>query len=472
MVGTPVPAVGGARGVRPPALVSAVARLAREERLFRTAKRILVAVSGGPDSIACLLALEALRETFHLELAVVHFDHMLRANSAEDMEFVRTVCAEREFPCFTGEGDVGGAARSQHRSMEEMARRMRYQFLAFVAAEKRFDAVATGHTADDQAETILMRIVRGTGVRGIRGILPASDLPGAPSIKLIRPLLTVSHAETLAFCAERGVTPMMDASNDDLALQRNRVRHETLTALRALNPSVGDALIGLGGSAREAFREIEKQSYLAVPKERGPVGAIFTRGALAGLQPEALGLVIEREAAFYRLEYEVNRRRITDAGRVLQSGAGEARFGDITLQASCGLVRLGPVLVAEPFEGRTLEVPGVTLARPWRVELAFDPLGGTAAAPVFAVDQSAAVGALCIRALQAGDRMLTKRVVRKLSDLLVNEKVPAWERIGAVAIADGRVVHALLTATRVFEADHAPEAELLYGRLSPAPARV
>ena len=147
--------------------------------MFRRVQKVLVALSGGADSTACLLILKEAGRDLGFEVVACHFDHQLRESSKDEMEAVRQLCDVVDVECITGEGDVGGVATQMKRGIEEMAREMRYQFLAFVAEKVGADCIATGHTADDQAETILMRIVRGSGVRGIRGMLPVAEVPGS-----------------------------------------------------------------------------------------------------------------------------------------------------------------------------------------------------------------------------------------------------------------------------------------------------
>ncbi len=443
-----------------------VARFCEREQLFRRVKNVLVAVSGGADSTACLLTLVELRERFGFEVTAVHFDHQLRPGSAADMAVVRDMCDRLGVACLSGEGDVRGFARQRKMGIEEAARRMRYQFLAFVAAEKRSDCIATGHTADDQAETILMRILRGSGVRGVRGMLPSAPLPGAPAMRLIRPLLATRRADTEAFCATKGIAPLEDPSNRDVAMTRNHLRLETLPALEAINPSVRQALLGLAQSARELFVGIERASYGAQPVARTPVGAIFEASVLAALPNEALTLVIEREAGFFKLQPEVNRTRIENLRVVLSRQAGEVRFGDVAVQVSCGKARLGPPLAGEPFAGTILNVPGATAAGRWRVELSSSELAPREGASLAKLDVDSVQGVLRIRAVQPGDRIRYHGIERKVADLFANAKVPAWERLGVVAVADSARVHLLFTATTTFEADRSPAADVLRLRLT------
>ncbi|MBI2765684.1 MAG: tRNA lysidine(34) synthetase TilS [Chloroflexi bacterium] len=445
-----------------------VERFAASEQIFRHTRQVLAAVSGGPDSVALLLLLLRLRQVFGFEVTVAHFDHKLRPQSGDDLAFVRELSARLGVPFLSGEGEVAQVAQRQRAGIEETARKMRYQFLGFIAAEKRMDCVATGHTADDQVETVLMRVLRGSGVRGIRGMLPVTDLPGGSAQRLVRPLLRLTRAETAAVCADAGIEPLRDPSNDELAPLRNRIRHQALPVLEAVNPSVRDSLLGLAASAREAFADIERKSLLAVPRQRGPVGAIYALDALAVLPNEALTLVLEREASFFNLELELNRTRIENLRQVLRAGAGTVAFGDLAVQASCGQVRLGPPLAAEPFDGKVLNIPGVTLAGPWRVEVATSPHPATAGATVAAIDSGAVQGVLRVRVLAPGDRFRYHGIERKVADALANAKLPAWERIGVLVIADAHTVHAALAATTTFEADRPPDADLYSIRVSQA----
>lgn len=429
--------------------------------MFRRVSKVLVAVSGGADSVACLLVLLGLRERFGFDVEAVHFDHKLRPESAADMDAVSRLCADLGVECVTGEGDVAAVAAKQRQGIEETARMMRYQFLAFVADKEGADCIATGHTADDQAETVLMRIARGSGVRGIRGMLPVAGVPGASERRLVRPLLGAGRVDTEAICAEFGITPIVDPSNADPSYTRNRIRGVVLDQLRALNPSVDDALRGLAESAREAFSFIEKRSFEAKPRERGPIGAIFPLAPFRELPSEALTLVIEREAAFYHLKPEVNRTRVENLRAVLARGTGAVHFGDTVVAASCGVIRLGPRLEpVDPFPAAVLNVPGSTRAGPWRVDVLTSEVDPAPGSPVIALAAATAKGALRVRSLQPGERLTWHGVERKVSDLLVNEKVPIWERHGVVAVADSARLLGLFGATRTFVADMQGEPEL------------
>lgn len=419
--------------------------------MFRRTQRVLVALSGGPDSLACLLLMVALGERQGFDVVAAHFDHQLRPDSGDDMRRVRAICAERGVECVTGEGDVGAMAAERRLGIEETARRMRYQFLSFVAGKESADCVVTGHTADDQSETVLMRVIRGTGIRGLRGMAAVAGIPGAPSQRLARPLLELQRAETRAICDEAGITPVEDVSNGDPRYTRNRLRLETLPALRQFNPSVDKALVGLAESARQVFDGIERQALELRPTERGPVGSVFELGPMRALATEALTVVIEREAAFGKVEAAVGRARLENLRDVLTSGSGTVSFGACMVDVSCGKVRIGPVLEeVDTFEPAILNIPGTTAAGQWRIDVALDAVTAGPAEVVIAVGADAYRGVLRVRQVQPGDRIRLRGMRRRVSDMFINRKVPRWERPTAIALADADGVVALAGAFGVW----------------------
>jgi tRNA(Ile)-lysidine synthetase-like protein len=215
-----------------------------------------------------------------------------------------------------------------------------------------------------------------------------------------------------------------------------------------VNPLIEDALLRLAASAREAFARTEKESFTAQPTARLPMGVIFRTEALAALETEALSLVVEREAGFFSLRPEVNRTRLTNLRAALARGSGEVAFGDVMFELSCGSARIGPRLEAmELFESKVLNVPGATVAGGWRVEVATSPLAAASGAALAVVDSGRLKGALRVRMLQPGDRMHYRGMMRKVSDVLINAKVPVWERRGLIAIADGGGVVAIVGAS-------------------------
>ena len=222
---------------------------------------IVVAVSGGLDSMALFDALMSLREELNLTLYGTHLDHGLRGqHSRDDARFVRKLFFESGIDATVEEADVAEYQRINRLSLEEAARDVRYAFLAKVMIQQRAAAVAVGHTADDQAESILMHLVRGTGLTGLRGMQPLTQrASGNMNLKIIRPLLEVSRANTVAYCSTMDLKPRHDVTNDVTNMTRNRVRAELLPMLETYNPLVKQALIRLSRNTSVDLDFISRQ---------------------------------------------------------------------------------------------------------------------------------------------------------------------------------------------------------------------
>lgn len=212
---------------------------------------VLVAVSGGADSVALLRALAALRLPGPGRLIAAHFNHQLRESADEDEAFVLDLCGNLGLACEVGRADVAEQAATIGDGLEAAAREARYEFLRATAERLGARYVTTGHTANDQAETILHRILRGAGLAGLAGIPRARPLGQA--VSLLRPMLGLRRADVLAYLAELGQTYREDETNDDLEFTRNRLRHALLPQLaEQYNPQVIDAILRLGRQAGEA----------------------------------------------------------------------------------------------------------------------------------------------------------------------------------------------------------------------------
>ena len=216
--------------------------------LLSTNNKVVVGVSGGPDSL-CLLDLLA---RVKLPVLVAHYDHHLRPESGEDALRVRQAAARYGFPFFLGESDVAAYARQQKASIEEAARDCRYRFLFETAVNQQAEAVLVAHTADDQVETVLMHLLRGSGLAGLKGMTYRCVLETwNDRIPLLRPLLAYWREDILTYCQERGLQPVMDATNADITYFRNRLRHELIPYLSEYNPQFKRVLwrmaLNLGG---------------------------------------------------------------------------------------------------------------------------------------------------------------------------------------------------------------------------------
>ncbi len=229
-----------------------VAGYIRRKILFEPGKKILAAVSGGADSLCLVLVLKGLGYAVH----AAHFDHRLRPESAQDAETVHRAAERLGLPFHLGQGDVAAHAGRNRLTLEEAARDLRYNFLLRTARDENITAIATGHTMDDQAETVLMHLIRGSGLKGLGGILPIGKVPfrsGNPAdetVRVVRPLLCVTHAQTAGWCAQEGWSPLEDPTNRNTDFTRNRIRRELIPLLEQYNASITDALSRLAELAQ------------------------------------------------------------------------------------------------------------------------------------------------------------------------------------------------------------------------------
>jgi tRNA(Ile)-lysidine synthase len=303
-----------------------VARIRREilsQHLVHREERVMVGVSGGADSVALLHVFVQLQPALRLTLCVIHVDHQLRPDSAADAAFVQALAARFKVPTVMEQRDVGALCRANRWSLEEGARRIRYETFLEAAARWSANVVALAHTADDQAETVLMRLLRGSGLTGLAGIPSLRETNG---IRIVRPLLACWRQEILDYLASAGLTYRQDASNEDRRFLRNRIRHELLPLLaRDYNPNIKQALIQLAGQSRvdgtylaAAARRHWKR--MATPLRRGEIALKLP--ALAR-QPQALQRQLVRQA-LRQLQGDLNQfefRHWVELERLLGPGA-------------------------------------------------------------------------------------------------------------------------------------------------------
>lgn len=226
--------------------------------------RLLAGVSGGPDSTALLASLVKLRDDCQFELHVVHVDHGLRPESRSDAAYVRRLCARWDVPFNVRRVNVKALRRAEGLSIEVAARKTRHHALLQEAVAFRADAVALGHTADDQIETVLLSLMRGAGLRGLSGMAEQSEspftLPSGEHVPIVRPLLGVTRAEVTGYLKERRLRPRQDESNTNPAHLRNRVRHELLPLMERIREGASDAVGRASEDARLALEYLASQA--------------------------------------------------------------------------------------------------------------------------------------------------------------------------------------------------------------------
>jgi tRNA(Ile)-lysidine synthase len=425
----------------------------RRHHLAREGERVLVALSGGADSVALLFILRELERDGHVQIAgAAHLHHGLRGAEADaDETFCAALAARIGLPFVSERADVAALARAQKRSVEDAARTARYAFLERAADGLGAHAIAVAHTKDDQAETFLLRLLRGAGTRGLGGIRPRAG-------RVFRPLIEIDRADLRAYLAALGETWREDVTNADVTIPRNRVRHELIPYLESrFSPAATSVLAREAALARqdEDFlhdRAIDLAQRIVLTSERGVTG--LDAAALAQA-PRALSSRVARQV----LEQHAGSKSVSfDHIEQLLALAGEAGPRAISLPGQTA-VRTGGTIVVRPARGRSgegignsfavsLSIPGEVELAAARVAVAAERLDAAGARPrkweARGTEVGVAAGAielpLAVRSRRPGDRFhpIGAPGVRKLQDFLVDRKVARDLRDTVPLVVDGR----------------------------------
>ncbi len=422
---------------------------------MRAGDRVLVALSGGPDSVALLhLLLDLQREGDVSVAAVAHFHHQLRGPDADgDEAFCRELAVTLGLPIEVGRENVREAARNAGRSIEDMARELRYRFLESTADRARADVIAVGQTLDDQAETFLLRLVRGAGSRGLSGIRPRAG-------RVVRPLIDISRADLREYSRERGLAWRDDASNYDVTIPRNRVRHELIPYLqREFNPAITHVLAREAALARDDENRLHEEAIdlastivLCTTDGQTEIDAVALRSLNPALSSRIAfhALTTRSHGEFVGFGHVDEILRLADApdGTAIDlPGQRARRRGDLIILVPA-TPRNGPADRGRSNSFRfPLSIPGeVTLDNQgWAVSASrldsFDRQGGFGAARGVEVAIAADPVALplAIRSRQRGDRFrpLGMEHRKKLQDFLVDRKIPREIRDSLPLVVDG-----------------------------------
>jgi tRNA(Ile)-lysidine synthase len=397
--------------------------------LFSPGEQVLVGVSGGPDSLCLLYLLAELRERLGLHLHAAHLDHRLRPQARQEARLVEGHCRCLGVPLTVGRRDVRAYRQRKRLSLEEAAREVRYDFFLRTASTVGAVAVAVGHTSDDQAETVLLNIMRGTGLRGLRGMAPTSSWKG---LKVVRPLLDVPRKKTGAYCASLGLKPAADPSNVSAELSRSRLRG-LFPVFESFNPRFREALLRLSRAVALDLAYLDEETSRAWARAvRERDGLYFDLEALRGLSLaiqhrlllRALEALLGQGAEAVHLEEMLS--ALARPGKAIHLPRG------LTFSVGYGEARLGPgpaPCPLPPLEGeQPLAVPGTTRILQWRVktELLRGPVvPGEEPLDAF-LDAGAAGKDLVVRPKRPGDRFmpLGMEMEKSLQDFFVDEKVP------------------------------------------------
>ena len=459
----------------------------RRSGFFHPGERVGVAVSGGPDSVLLFDFMKQLAREMGLLLAVVHFNHRLRgAESDADEAFVhelaagsrraerrsatgatvlagpaRTTAPTGEIEFIRAEADVGRVAREKHRNLEATARELRYEFFFSLVDQGRLDKVATAHTANDQAETVLLRLLRGAGTRGLGGIYPVLEGTKMEGLrmkgKVVRPFLALTRAEVEAEIARRGLAFRSDSTNRDVSLARNKVRLELLPALaRDFNPAVVKLLKELADQARDDEAYLEQQaSEYARPwrvregaEERIPLRALL--GFPAAIERRVLRQMIGAVRGSLRGVTREHVEALRRFARESQSGRRLVLPGKVTARKDFDWLVVA--LEVPPASGGfaypvtvpgTVQVPELRMTFSFKIVPTAEPGGAYNKDGEVYLDEHRLSGKLVLRNWRAGDcfRPFGSRKVWKLKELFRQRKIEAGARSHwPVLECDGEIV--------------------------------
>ena len=383
----------------------------RQYEMVQPGDEIVCAISGGADSVALLFAMYLLREKLQIRLSAAHFNHGLRGEESDaDEEFVRKFCQQYDVPLFTQRGVVVTGKKG----LEAAARDARYGFLKCLPGK-----IATAHTANDNAETVLMHMVRGTGLKGLGGISPVNGM-------LIRPMLNVTRKEVLGFLGEYHLSYVTDSSNNTDRFLRNRLRHNVMPALEQENPCLAENLSALALRLREddaLLQQMAAQQEINVSTLRRMPGALRSRAIAAYLESCS---VPEPESEHIHLVEKLVFSKKPSAKADLPGGVTLVRCYD-------KLEVLKKNIVITPTQ---LPCPGsVTLdAVGLRVICDAPKQEGAAVIPC---------GKIYVRSRRPGDTMRLSGGTKELKKLFIDRKIPAHKRSAVAVVADDKGVLAV-----------------------------
>ncbi len=409
----------------------------REQELFTPGDRVLCAVSGGMDSMALLDLLVLLAPELGITVSAAHFHHGLRGQEADrDAAFVAEYCARCGIPFQCGHGQTARRAAEQGESVEQAARALRYAFLREAAAG---GPIATAHTADDHAETILINLVRGTGLRGLCGIPPKQD-------GVVRPILCLDRTQVRAWMAARNLPHVEDSSNQSRAYLRNRLRQTVLPGLAAEAPSFSKNLLAQSLPLRQDADLLDRQGLALLQRAE----------SASGLQIPVL-LDAETPVTARAILFWLRQNGVRDPGQVHVEAVcglcgsldGSAQLdlpGSVTILRSYDRLMVLPDPEPRP-ETQTLPVPGCIHWGPWRIEAALlDQWDGESVPDTWFV--SLPDGPLTVRSRQCGDKLRLPGGRKRLNRLMIDRKIPVHLRdtVPVLSCADEIVGVALLGA--------------------------
>ena len=380
----------------------------RQQRMMEPGDRVICAVSGGADSVALLFALYLLKDKLHIQLEAAHFNHHLRGEESDrDENFVRELCDRYNIPLTVGHGTIVPGKKG----LEAAARDARYAFLRGLSGK-----IATAHTADDNAETVLMHLVRGTGLKGLGGIAPINGT-------VIRPMLTCTRQDVENFCAEWCLNYITDSSNEGDDFLRNRLRHHVMPLLKQENPRLAE------NTSAMALRLRQDESCLAQMAQIPEMDVEILRKMHPALRNRALENFLKRSGV---REPEASHIAQAESLVFSQKPSTFARFpGGVVIARNYNLLTVQ--MDEKPPEAVELSIPGSVLWGDYRITATEDGEGE----PIYPQ------GPVTVRSRQSGDAIRLTGGTKTLKKLFIDRKIPASERCRIPVITDSRGILAV-----------------------------
>jgi tRNA(Ile)-lysidine synthase len=429
-----------------------VKRFITENSLLTEGDKVVLAVSGGPDSLCLLYLLHSLASELKISLVVAHLNHGLRPEGPFEAEGVAEIAAALSLPFELLEVDIPGYKKAYGLSEEVAGRQARYSFLFDVAVRYGATKIALGHHLDDQAETVLLNVLRGTGVDGLAGILPIRTQAG---VQLIRPLLCLRRSEIDAYCYDHGLQPYTDSSNLETNYTRNKLRHQLIPYLEEhYNPRVKEALFGLADLAaadRAYLQKMARRSYFKLAKI-GHKETIIRRADFSLLPGALQGRVLRLALQRYLGGKQVGRKHIQELLAFIKcarTGQQQLPGGAAAYLAYDQLI-LGRKIKRDQngIEAIKLQVPGKVIV-PGRVIIAsrlIDKNDLSAWPPsrfqAYLDYDTLPPGPLQVCSRLAGIRFHPQGAAgsKKLKDFLIDQKVPAHQRDRVPLVISGEKI--------------------------------
>lgn len=390
-------------------MLNKLERFLRKYNMVQSGDCVVCAVSGGADSVALLLAMYLLRDKFGITVSAAHFNHRLRGDESDrDEAFVRTLCARYDIMLHVGSGQINPGKKG----LEAAAREARYGFLRQLSGK-----LATAHTADDNAETVLMHMVRGTGLRGLGGIAPVCG-------ELIRPMLSITRREVVSFLQEYHLDYVQDSSNDTDAFLRNRLRRHVMPLLKAENPSLAENISAM------ALRLRQDEEALSQFADGVQMDVSALRALPPALRSRALGAFLERSGV-----REPEAEHISLAEKLVYSPKPSARAsfpGGVVIGRNYG--KLEKLNDTPKFAQMELPCPSDTVLTELDFRVIVEPASSCInTTHVFTVTTDCPV---ILRTRQSGDTMRLPGGTKELKKIFIDKKIPAAIRDRIPVVAD------------------------------------